>query len=126
MGGRLLFWSSSILVVFHFGCLPFLSSTILVQTFTPSHFDSKTCFDVFTFQSNAGEKRGVGRLPFWSSSILVVFHFCLQPFWSKLLLHHTLIPRPALMYSHFRAMLVKRGVRVSVPKVAWPGTPPPM
>merc|ERR1712236_30206 len=61
--GRLPFWSSSILVVFllvvfHFGHLPFLPSTILVQTFPPSHIDSKTCFDVFTFQSNVGEKGG--------------------------------------------------------------------
>merc|ERR1712215_395988 len=48
--GCLPFWSSSILVVFSFGCLPFWSSSILV---------------VFHF----------GRLPFWSSSILVVFHF---------------------------------------------------
>merc|ERR1712120_53931 len=82
------FWSSSILVVFHFVRLPFWSSSILV---------------VFHF----------GRLPFWSSSILVVFHFFFNHFWSKLLLHHTLIPRPALMYSYFRAMLVKRGVRSS-------------
>merc|ERR1711888_238471 len=44
------FWSSSILVVFHFGRLPFWSSSILV---------------VFHF----------GSLPFWSSSISVVFIF---------------------------------------------------
>merc|ERR1712215_387744 len=79
--GRLPFWSSSVLVVFHFGRLPF--------------------FVVFYFVC----------LPFWSSSIVVIIHFCLLPFWSKLFLHHTLIPRTALMYSHFRAMLVKRRVR---------------
>merc|ERR1712236_190152 len=58
MGGRLLFWPSSILVFFHFGCLPFCLSSILV---------------VFHFN----------RLPFWSSSILVVFHFGRLPFWSS-------------------------------------------
>merc|ERR1712215_577393 len=42
---RLSFWSSSILVVFHFGLHPL--------------FESKTCFDVLTTQSNAGEKWGL-------------------------------------------------------------------
>merc|ERR1712030_57081 len=56
--GCLPFWSSSILVVFHFGRLPFESSSILA---------------VFHF----------GRLPFWSSSILVVFHFGRLPFWVR-------------------------------------------
>merc|ERR1711984_27170 len=51
------FWSSFILVVFHFGRLPFWSSSILV---------------VFHF----------GHLPFWSFSILVVFHFGRLPIWS--------------------------------------------
>ena len=66
-----LFWLFSILVVFHFGCLPF------------------------------------GRVPFWSSSILVVFYFGHLPFWSNIFPYNTLIPRPALMYSQFTAMLVK-------------------
>merc|ERR1712030_253609 len=51
------FWSSYILVVFHFGRLPFWSSSILV---------------VFHFC----------HLQFWSSSFLVVFHFGRLPFWS--------------------------------------------
>merc|ERR1711895_290346 len=55
---RLPFWFSSILVIFHCIHLPFLSSTTFVKTFPLSHFDSKTCFDVFVFQSNAGEKEG--------------------------------------------------------------------
>ena len=83
------FWSSSILVIFYFGCLPFWSSSILVQKFSPPHFDLKTSFNVFTDHSNAGEK----------CSFL--------PFWFKIFLRHTLIPRPALMYSQFTAMLVK-------------------
>merc|ERR1712002_1118165 len=49
---------SSPLVIFHFGRLPFWSSSILV---------------VFHFS----------RLPFWSSSLLVVFHFGRFPFWSS-------------------------------------------
>merc|ERR1711895_245965 len=102
--GRFPFWSSSILVVFHFGHLPFWSSSILVVfNLGCLPFWSSSILVVIHF----------GRLPFRLSSILVIFNFCLQPFWSKLLLHHTLIPRPALMYSHFRAMLVKRGVRSS-------------
>merc|ERR1712215_438161 len=55
------FWSSSILVVFHFGRLPFWSSSIFV---------------VFHF----------GHLPFCSSSILVVFHLGHLPFWSSSIL----------------------------------------
>merc|ERR1712215_223518 len=47
-----------ILVVIHFGCLPFWSSSILVVL----HF---------------------GCLPFWSSSILVVLHFGHLTFWSS-------------------------------------------
>merc|ERR1712030_112321 len=61
MGGRRPFWSSSILVVFHFGRLPFWSSSFLA---------------VFLF----------GHLPFWLSSILVVFHFGRLPFWSSSIL----------------------------------------
>merc|ERR1712236_206353 len=55
------FWSSSILIVFHFGRLPFWSSSIFV---------------VFHF----------GRFPFWLSSILVVFHFGRLPYWSSSIL----------------------------------------
>merc|ERR1711895_28571 len=101
------FWSSSILVVFHFGRPPFWSSSILVVF----HFGrlplwSSSILVVFHF----------GRPPFWSSSILIFFHFCHLPFWSdickkvlKFFLHHTLILRPALLYSQFTAMLVKSG-----------------
>ena len=51
-------------------------------------------------------------LPFWSSSILCILHFGRLPSWSSSILvqknlHHNLIPRPALMYSQFTAMLVK-------------------
>ena len=53
--GRLPFWLSSILVVFHLCVMSFLSSLIFV---------------VFHFCC----------LPFWSSSILVVFHFCVMSF----------------------------------------------
>merc|ERR1711888_410141 len=56
----------SILVVIHFGRLPFWSSsTLVVFHFVVFHF---------------------GRLPFWSSSILVVFHFGRLPFWSSSIL----------------------------------------
>ena len=47
---NILSWSSSFLVVFHFGCLPYWMSYILV---------------VFHFV----------RYPFWSSFIFVIFHF---------------------------------------------------
>merc|ERR1712002_1044977 len=70
------FWSSSILVVFHFGGLPFWSPSILV---------------VFHF----------GRLPFWSSSILVVFHFGRLPFWSSSIfcLSPVVISHSSLLYT---------------------------
>merc|ERR1712055_402204 len=74
MGGRLPFWLSSILVVFHFGRPPFWSSSILVVLhFGHGPFWSSSILVVFHF----------GRLPFWSSSILVTFHFDRLPFWSK-------------------------------------------
>ena len=57
-----------------------------------------------------------GRLPFRSSSISVVFHFGRLIFHSDIcksvlhfFLHHTLILRPALLYSEFTSMLVKSG-----------------
>merc|ERR1711895_400662 len=65
------------LIVFHFGCLPFLSSSILVIFhFGRLPFWSSSILAFLHF----------GRLPFWSSSILVVFHFGRLPFWSSSIL----------------------------------------
>merc|ERR1711888_104142 len=67
----------SILVVFHFCCPPFLSSSVLIILhFRHLPFWSSSILVVFHF----------GRLPFWSSSIFVVFHFGRLPFWSSSIL----------------------------------------
>merc|ERR1711895_338707 len=88
------FWSSSILVVFHFGRLPFWSSSILVVfhfgrlPFWSSSFFGlgRLCFlgqVVFTFWVRLSSLFGSGCLPFGSSSIWVVFHFGRLPFRSS-------------------------------------------
>merc|ERR1712215_55893 len=61
------FWSSFILVIFHFVRLPFFHLPIWLSSI------------LFVFH--------LGRLPSWSCSILVVFNlgrlpFCRLPFWS--------------------------------------------
>ena len=90
----LLFWSSSILVVFHFFRLQFWSSYILlVFNFGRLKFWSSSILFVFHF----------GRLPFWSSFILVVFHFGSLPFWSSSILVVFLFCRLLLLnVSYFR------------------------
>merc|ERR1711888_570172 len=69
--------SSSIIVLFHFCCLPFWSSSIyVVFRFGRLPFWSSYILVFFHF----------GRLPFWSSSILFVYHFGHLPFWSSTIL----------------------------------------
>merc|ERR1712030_66963 len=84
--GRLPFWSSSILVVFHFGRLPFWSSSILVlpsrtaqRSYPPAQLNGPILLHSLTVLSS----RTAQRLPFGSSSIWVVFHFGRLPFRSS-------------------------------------------